>query len=175
MKTILPVLAALALAAGPALADTRTSDQDKTTQEQRAKPSHPNKQDEETTEAHSQPETPMARSRARKGTGCSEQAKARKSREAKDTKAGASAGSSAPTHLVELGAGDGTLMARLAQQRALRWPGLKLSLLDRQPVRRPLGDTDLILARRPQTRARRDGQGVPQPPLITACGTSRRP
>jgi len=47
------------------------------------------------------------------------------------------AGSDAPTHLVELGAGDGTLMARLAQQRALHWPRLKLSLLDRQPAIAP--------------------------------------
>ena len=41
------------------------------------------------------------------------------------------------THLVELGAGDGSLMARLARERALRWPGLYLSLLDLQPVVAP--------------------------------------
>ena len=40
----------------------------------------------------------------------------------------------AGTHLVELGAGDGSLMARLARQRATRWPGLHVSLLDLQPV-----------------------------------------
>lgn len=45
--------------------------------------------------------------------------------------------SRAPTHLVELGAGDGTLMERLAQQRASRWPGLNLSLLDLRPAIAP--------------------------------------
>jgi hypothetical protein len=40
----------------------------------------------------------------------------------------------AGAHLVELGAGDGSLMARLARQRAARWPGLLVSLLDLQPV-----------------------------------------
>src|SRR3954471_18802695 len=85
MKAILPVLAALALAAAPALADTRTSDQDKATQEQKAKPSHPVKQDEETTEAHSQPGVAeSARAPARK-----------KAANAKD-KSRASTGSSAP-------------------------------------------------------------------------------
>jgi Methyltransferase domain len=38
------------------------------------------------------------------------------------------------THIVELGAGDGSLMARLARDRATRWPGLQVSLLDLQPV-----------------------------------------
>jgi 2-polyprenyl-3-methyl-5-hydroxy-6-metoxy-1,4-benzoquinol methylase len=43
-----------------------------------------------------------------------------------------------PTHIVELGAGDGSLMARLARQRAVRWPGLQVSLLDMQPLVTPL-------------------------------------
>jgi Methyltransferase domain len=38
------------------------------------------------------------------------------------------------THIVELGAGDGSLMARLASKRATRWPGVQISLLDLQPV-----------------------------------------
>ncbi len=36
--------------------------------------------------------------------------------------------------LVELGAGDGTLLLRLARSRAKRWPNVKLGLLDMQPV-----------------------------------------
>lgn len=38
------------------------------------------------------------------------------------------------THLVELGAGDGSLMARLARDRAARWPDIRVGLLDLQPV-----------------------------------------
>ena len=36
-----------------------------------------------------------------------------------------------PTTLLELGAGDGSLMLRLAQRRAARWPNVHVSLLDR--------------------------------------------
>lgn len=36
--------------------------------------------------------------------------------------------------LVELGAGDGTLMLRLARSRARRWPNASVALLDIQPV-----------------------------------------
>jgi hypothetical protein len=43
----------------------------------------------------------------------------------------------AGAHIVELGAGDGSLMARLARQRAARWPGLHVSMLDLQPVVTP--------------------------------------
>lgn len=43
-----------------------------------------------------------------------------------------------PTHIVELGAGDGSLMARVAHQRAARWPGVQVSLLDRQPLVTPV-------------------------------------
>ena len=40
--------------------------------------------------------------------------------------------SDSPPHtMVELGAGDGSLMLRLAQQRAARWPGVNVTLLDR--------------------------------------------
>jgi hypothetical protein len=38
------------------------------------------------------------------------------------------------SRLVELGAGDGTLMLRLARQRARHWPRMRLGLLDMQPV-----------------------------------------
>ena len=38
---------------------------------------------------------------------------------------------SPPRSLLELGAGDGSLMLRLAQRRAARWPDVKLTLLDR--------------------------------------------
>ena len=36
-----------------------------------------------------------------------------------------------PRTILELGAGDGSLMLRLAQARAGRWPGVELTLLDR--------------------------------------------
>ena len=43
-----------------------------------------------------------------------------------------SATSGSPPHtIVELGAGDGSLMLRLAQQRSARWPGVNVTLLDR--------------------------------------------
>ena len=43
-----------------------------------------------------------------------------------------SATSESPPHtIVELGAGDGSLMLRLAQQRSARWPGVNVTLLDR--------------------------------------------
>lgn len=38
------------------------------------------------------------------------------------------------TRVIELGAGDGMQMLRLAQQRAKRWPKVRLGLLDMQPV-----------------------------------------
>lgn len=38
------------------------------------------------------------------------------------------------THIVELGAGDGSLMSRLARERSAHWPGMHVSLLDLQPV-----------------------------------------
>lgn len=38
-----------------------------------------------------------------------------------------------PTRLIELGAGDGTLLLRLARQRARRWPGVHVTLLDLHP------------------------------------------
>ena len=40
----------------------------------------------------------------------------------------------APIRLVEFGAGDGTLLLRLAQRRARNWPKITLGLLDLQPV-----------------------------------------
>ena len=42
-------------------------------------------------------------------------------------------GTTEPPHLVELGAGDGSMMLRLAQRRGSAWRGTRLSLLDRQP------------------------------------------
>ena len=43
---------------------------------------------------------------------------------------GATTGSP-PRSILELGAGDGSLMLRLAQRRAARWPDVQLTLLDR--------------------------------------------
>ena len=42
-----------------------------------------------------------------------------------------------PLRLVELGAGDGTLLLRLAQSRAPRWPPAAVTLLDLQPTVTP--------------------------------------
>lgn len=39
-----------------------------------------------------------------------------------------------PRTLLELGAGDGALMLRLAQRRQTHWPGVRLTLLDRLPL-----------------------------------------
>lgn len=40
---------------------------------------------------------------------------------------------SAPSRLIELGAGDGHFMLRLARQRARQWPGIEIILLDLRP------------------------------------------
>jgi len=42
--------------------------------------------------------------------------------------------SSGPVQLVELGAGDGSLLLRVAERRAKHWPQVSLALLDLQPV-----------------------------------------
>jgi hypothetical protein len=47
------------------------------------------------------------------------------------------AGRPAPRRIVELGAGDGSLMLALARRLAPRWPGVRVSLLDRQRVVSP--------------------------------------
>jgi hypothetical protein len=39
-----------------------------------------------------------------------------------------------PLHLIELGAGDGSLMLQLAQQRRTQWGDVRLTLLDRHPL-----------------------------------------
>jgi Methyltransferase domain len=44
---------------------------------------------------------------------------------------------SSPLQLVELGAGDGTLLLRLAQHHAHRWPKTAVTLLDSQPTVTP--------------------------------------
>ena len=49
-----------------------------------------------------------------------------------------SAASASPPHtIVELGAGDGSLLLRLAQDRAARWPSVNITLLDRQDLVAP--------------------------------------
>jgi SAM-dependent methyltransferase len=40
----------------------------------------------------------------------------------------------APSRIVELGAGDGTLLLRLAKRRAREWPGVTLTLVDQQDL-----------------------------------------
>ena len=42
-----------------------------------------------------------------------------------------------PPRLVELGAGDGTVLLRLAKRRARRWPKVAVTLLDMQPTVTP--------------------------------------
>jgi hypothetical protein len=44
---------------------------------------------------------------------------------------------SPPQTVLELGAGDGSLMLRLAQRRAARWPGVNVTLLDRLDLTAP--------------------------------------
>lgn len=44
---------------------------------------------------------------------------------------------SAPRDLLEIGAGDGSLMLRLATRRAARWPAVRVTLLDRLNVVAP--------------------------------------
>lgn len=44
------------------------------------------------------------------------------------------AGGSTVRTMLELGAGDGSLMLRVAERRAARWPGVAVTLLDRQRV-----------------------------------------
>ncbi len=41
---------------------------------------------------------------------------------------------SPPRTIAELGAGDGSVMLRLAQRRAARWPGVHVTLVDRQDL-----------------------------------------
>lgn len=43
-------------------------------------------------------------------------------------------GRTQPVRLVEIGAGDGTLLLRIARRHARHWPPVRLGLLDRQPV-----------------------------------------
>jgi hypothetical protein len=43
-------------------------------------------------------------------------------------------GNQAPLEIVDLGAGDGHLLVRVARQLAPRWTGVKVQLLDRVPV-----------------------------------------
>ena len=42
-----------------------------------------------------------------------------------------------PRHIVELGAGDGTLLLRVAHRRAAKWPGVEATLVDRQDLVSP--------------------------------------
>ncbi|HEX2567246.1 MAG TPA: peptidoglycan-binding domain-containing protein [Burkholderiales bacterium] len=76
----LPIL--LALGAGPAAADTANSNGSAAAMEHQASPSNPVKQDEERTEAHSQPDVPQSGATAQQQPGAAD---------------GASAGASAPT------------------------------------------------------------------------------
>jgi|1185.fasta_scaffold154575_2 hypothetical protein len=59
MKAVLLAFSCLALSM-PAFADTRNSEKDKTTMERNTSPATKGKQEEEHTEAHSQPDTPNA-------------------------------------------------------------------------------------------------------------------
>ncbi|HTT07380.1 MAG TPA: methyltransferase [Gammaproteobacteria bacterium] len=44
---------------------------------------------------------------------------------------------SAPRRIIEIGAGDGTLMLSLARSLAGRWPGVTVTLVDRHPIVSP--------------------------------------
>lgn len=39
-----------------------------------------------------------------------------------------------PRHIIELGAGDGTLLLRVARRRAAKWPGVEATVVDRQDL-----------------------------------------
>ena len=39
-----------------------------------------------------------------------------------------------PRHIIELGAGDGTLLLRVARRRAAKWPGVEVMMVDRQDL-----------------------------------------
>ena len=92
-------LSVLAVVLSPsAFSDTRSSDKGSTTMERRASPSADGKQDEERTEAHSQPDTPHAggttprtTQKARPGTATSK----KKDKQKESSSAGSSAPSSA--------------------------------------------------------------------------------
>ena len=43
----------------------------------------------------------------------------------------------APKCIIEIGAGDGTLMLSLAHSLAAHWPGVSVALVDRQPIVSP--------------------------------------
>lgn len=91
MKFAVLALAAAAVAfAVPGLADTRSSNADQATMEHKASPSHPRKQEEEQTEAHSQPDSHAPTS----STGASKSKPAKKAR--KKEKGSSSAGASRP-------------------------------------------------------------------------------
>lgn len=51
-----------------------------------------------------------------------------------------------PRRIIEFGAGDGTLMLRLAKQLAPHWPGAHVVLLDRQPCITPQTHDAFVMA-----------------------------
>ena len=100
--SILLAAASLALAAGTAYADTRSSDGDKATMERKASPANPTKQDEEQAEAHGQPDSPHATG-GNAGTASKGSSKPRKPAEKKGK---SSSGSSSPSSANEPLQGD---------------------------------------------------------------------
>jgi hypothetical protein len=98
---VLASVGALAVAlATAAHADTRNSDKGRTTMEQKASPSNPVKQDEERTEAHSQPDVPNAGGttpRNTKKAAPKKSSDAKKDKDKSKDKSSSSGGSSAPS------------------------------------------------------------------------------
>lgn len=83
---------------------------------------------------HLPPTDPAAR-RSRRDLGRIHRVMATRSVMARGWRGLVSAGrAAAPLKVLELGAGDGTLLLGLARQLAPDWPRVQLSLLDRQPV-----------------------------------------
>jgi hypothetical protein len=86
------------LGVGHASADTRNSDHEQATREQKAAPSTPGKQEEEQTEAHSQPDAPASSGGAERGNNASGSASAGSSAAGGSSATGSSqgGGSAAP-------------------------------------------------------------------------------
>jgi hypothetical protein len=90
---------AAVLATAAAYADTSSSDKGRTTMEQKASPSNPVKQDEERTEAHSQPDVPNAGGTTQRNTkkaAPKKSSEAKKDKDKSKDKSSSSSGSSAP-------------------------------------------------------------------------------
>ena len=70
-----------------------------------------------------------------------------------------------PRRITELGAGDGTLLLRVARRRAATWPGVEAVMVDRQ---------DLVGAAHARRRLRRSGGSSASSPATYSTGSTSR-